>query len=1243
MSSLNTRFDAADDLTVPEITDYRSFVNSALRFHFWFFPPSVCKPHGEVYFSLDDAPEWMTACGYRLWQEHDPTKRLDRLFHPDNALLKELRGYRDQIIGPAYLKHPFFGLDRAKEWVLPAPFATYKQAMRERHRYKIYEDAHAKDLRKPIALLPAIHRRQIISGLVVFCSLSLSLTLRLTFPLPGEIPFSLAISLSITPQIRVDSSSSSGSAAFGLTRTVTTISFGDIISPFLAPAQSTADSKKAPKRSHKGKGKARETDVDDTEEEVKITRELKVNGLTRLTEAPRTWTVPQDNTAYFLDLSESPHVLDKPRKPGVRKSVDAFIRDEDQDAWAGSTGSKNGDVWVHAFGKDRVRARRVHLRCQGVCTCEYVSEELFGDCERYEPDEAAMRDLWNHELDANEREAASAGSILSRFYQRVIKSKCDVECDGVPILVLRSKGPNQYGKIYFVGCSKWQRTQRWSHVYHTIPPNVDEDKFKYVLEHGGRLPEATPDVNATCSLTLHPRIKLKACSYSHIIDNVIRPAQIIRRSCPTELIIFIPVPPHTGAMYVWRPELAFQAVVFLRFGHNHPAHPQAKPSTQDDRLLDAAMRALGSKHLSVRKLLTAQSTSTLYGGKRVGEVSPAFIDTRKIRKRITAYQKIEYPHGKGFQGVLYHVNNVEKPLPIKERYIHAAMTKGDFTLVVTLNVQLVYLIHTVLSIVIDFTFKRVEGDMDEWVVSGFSDRFKRRITFARLYCDKKSEAAFHQLFYELFDAIHRVTGAKLKLRPFFPDSNCRIVMFDGEVAQALGLGSFLVTYNQPAISNIHTTDKIELLAYLLKTCTVHFQRHIDELSKFNVLPDVIIRLKSILGLDSQEEIDAWQKQRNPWYLPSVNAHLSKVSRDDWNITPRTTNIAETSHASTNADTSTSLPLLPAILATQERDKDDIDEIHQIARDGIMRKRWNGPSERERLAEQRAGWSVRKRDERNDDLATYDALAQDREEGQEEWRFSLARGHVLQEQIQLVQAELKLDKRRTDLSEEIKTLRAAVEFEKQARRDWVVRRGQIDVEMKALRAGPLKGVQINRTHTITDQMDNMIPDTELGSPLQVPDMNDPNDELEQELDEDMAQLDYFPSNPNDPIFDNLMPIDTALPPQVPAEHPAEPLFHWSTGFVLDPALEPNYHVLGGSDDPVASSAPNYSASGSDYVLSLPPPPPPPADQPTETSGPSRARRRKREPEVDPANEIEGKRSRTASRRARGEEILQDKIR
>ena len=86
--------------------------------------------------------------------------------------------------------------------------------------------------------------------------------------------------------------------------------------------------------------------------------------------------------------------------------------------------------------------------------CEYVMEELFGDCERFEPDPSAMVDLWNHELEANEREAASPEAILSRyiffpssrcqlksfffrFYTRIKTTKCKkTDCDGVPVLVL---------------------------------------------------------------------------------------------------------------------------------------------------------------------------------------------------------------------------------------------------------------------------------------------------------------------------------------------------------------------------------------------------------------------------------------------------------------------------------------------------------------------------------------------------------------------------------------------------------------------------------------------------------------------------------------------------------------------------------------------------------------------------------------------------------------------------------------
>ncbi|KAJ7801396.1 hypothetical protein B0H14DRAFT_3489651 [Mycena olivaceomarginata] len=180
----------------------------------------------------------------------------------------------------------------------------------------------------------------------------------------------------------------------------------------------------------------------------------------------------------------------------------------------------------------------------------------------------------------------------------------------------------------------------------------------------------------------------------------------------------------------------------------------------------------------------------------------------------------------------------------------------------------------------------------------------------------------------------------------------------------------------------------------------------------------------------------------------------------------------------------------------------------------MRKHWNGPSEHEHLSEQRAGWSACQREERNDDLATYDILAKDREEGQEEWRFSLTRGHDLQAQIQLVQAELKLDKRQTDLSEELKTLRAALKFEKQARRDWVTQRGEIDSQMKVLRAGPLKGVQTNWSQPLAVQADTAIPDTESGLSLELP--NDSNHGQAEFFDEDMGQLEYFPDSLNYPL-------------------------------------------------------------------------------------------------------------------------------
>jgi hypothetical protein len=107
-------------------------------------------------------------------------------------------------------------------------------------------------------------------------------------------------------------------------------------------------------------------------------------------------------------------------------------------------------VYGHDGSESKTQCHRAHLTCNGISACEFFDSQLFDNCERYEPDEEAMRELWNHELDANEKEAGSVLAIVlrcdiidmttflnslkkylfSRFYQRVTSASCSKECDG---------------------------------------------------------------------------------------------------------------------------------------------------------------------------------------------------------------------------------------------------------------------------------------------------------------------------------------------------------------------------------------------------------------------------------------------------------------------------------------------------------------------------------------------------------------------------------------------------------------------------------------------------------------------------------------------------------------------------------------------------------------------------------------------------------------------------------------------
>lgn len=77
-------------------------------------------------------------------------------------------------------------------------------------------------------------------------------------------------------------------------------------------------------------------------------------------------------------------------------------------------------------------------------------------------------------------------------------------------------------------------------------------------------------------------------------------------------------------------------------------------------------------------------------------------------------------------GIIDQYDRDQKHLPLEHQYIRHIRMEGDIKVVVTMNTVLANLIHSVMYLVCDFTFKRVRGDLNEWEVAVWSNRLQQR-------------------------------------------------------------------------------------------------------------------------------------------------------------------------------------------------------------------------------------------------------------------------------------------------------------------------------------------------------------------------------------------------------------------------------------------------------------------------------------------------------------------------------------
>ncbi|KAF8144716.1 hypothetical protein K438DRAFT_1782583 [Mycena galopus ATCC 62051] len=123
----------------------------------------------------------------------------------------------------------------------------------------------------------------------------------------------------------------------------------------------------------------------------------------------------------------------------------------------------------------------------------------------------------------------------------------------------------------------------------------------------------------------------KKPAYNHILNGQIKSARIVKRKCPAEMIILVPVDRSNAASQ--------KALLVLCNSHNHPARPKTKLSANYRRTLSKAVEATGVVGLTVQRLLNASSTLFIYERERVAAVAPAFMDHRRVRDLIDEHKK----------------------------------------------------------------------------------------------------------------------------------------------------------------------------------------------------------------------------------------------------------------------------------------------------------------------------------------------------------------------------------------------------------------------------------------------------------------------------------------------------------------------------------------------------------------------------------------------------------------------------
>ncbi|KAJ6631823.1 hypothetical protein B0H10DRAFT_1937586 [Mycena sp. CBHHK59/15] len=694
--------------------------------------------------------------------------------------------------------------------------------------------------------------------------------------------------------------------------------------------------------------------------EFRLTKKLNVKQIEYVSGGfPSIWPIPRVPTAFVLSSNSTAIDPDT----GLLYTMDHLIKNHDNDSWQSSSGKSNSfPMVVFEPGMPAIKCRRARMTCKGGHACERVDPKLM-HVERYDLDPASRDAVFAAQQDTQRQEGTTAEDRTAGFFDIIDKKMCSAidaaggKCQGKPKMMLKVHTLNliqgsSRGHLHWIACTGWRKDFKENHRTYSIPDYVNEAKLIKLFAKEPMVDDNSKDT-PPCSRIVPPRtgLKLKFCPHRHIVDgHAVTRSAIKLFPCFAVRSIYVPLDPSIRkALVVHKNDTP----------HSHPMPALTKVSLDIAKAYTTCIESGGIVGATVNKIEHAASTALLLNGQTPALFAPSLQNKRVKRELIHKTKVKKYPAGLGIAGVFQlYMDDCKKPLA--DRYIHCCKTTPDGDLLIVTGVPfLIGLLDDpgVNSFEDDTTFKRVEGDLNEWEVAIYLKAVQRAATVVRAYVTRSTADYFEILFDEVQRIKFDITGSFLRLKVFVRDGNLLAMIADMEAAQVLGAARSAMKHNDPEYSGIsHDTPASVAATSFVKICFRHTLEAIHDFESL-VTQDQYARLKDFLYITSQEKLaefdefvrglgikkiqDWWDhKEMSDWIIPCLVKSQSLIPAEDWEATPATTNTGESQHAWTNSLTGIKLTPVEAIESARKLDETVAREIQASMNTGIIANNQN---------------------------------------------------------------------------------------------------------------------------------------------------------------------------------------------------------------------------------------------------------------------------------------------------------------